>query len=82
MAPVIGDYVNLVFQEDPYPGIHEWLTNHDAAQNNMMYMKIEKDAFVGLKETADDLPFEFIISPNPANSITFLNLKLGQGIFQ
>jgi hypothetical protein len=76
MAPVIGDYVNLVFQEDIYPGIHEWLTEHDAVQNNMMFMKISKDAFVGLKETAEYMPFEFIISPNPANSVTFLNLKL------
>jgi hypothetical protein len=76
MAPVIGDYVNLVFQEDPYPGIHEWIADHDAVQNNLMYMKIDKDVFVGLKELAEDLPFEFFISPNPANSVSFLNLKL------
>jgi hypothetical protein len=76
MASVIGDYVNLVFQEDPFPGIHEWLTEHDAVQNNIMYMKIDKDVFVGLKETTENLPFEFLISPNPANSVAFLNLKL------
>jgi hypothetical protein len=76
MAPVIGDFVNLVFQEDPYPGIHEWLTNHDADQNNMMYMKIDKDVFVGLKETPEDLHFGFLISPNPTSSFSFLNLKL------
>lgn len=76
MAPVIGDYVNLVFQEDPFPGIHEWLTEHDAVQNNIMYMKIDKDVFVGLKETTENLPFEFLISPNPASSVSYLNLKL------
>jgi hypothetical protein len=76
MAPVIGNFVNLVFQEDPYPGIHEWLAEHDADQNNMMFMNIDKDVFVGLKETPENLSFEFSVNPNPAVSFTFLNLNL------
>lgn len=76
MAPVIGDYVHVVFQEDAFPGNAAWLEDHDLVQNNMMYMKIDKDVFVGLKEHAENLPFEFSISPNPCNSASFLNLKL------
>jgi len=76
MAPVIGDYVHVVFQEDPFPGIAEWLTNHDKVQNNMMHMTIDKDVFVGLKEPAEALPFELSIYPNPVATVAFLNLTL------
>jgi hypothetical protein len=76
MAPVIDDYIHVAFQEDAFPGIAEWLTNHEKVQNNIMYMKIDKDVFVGLKENTETLPFEFSISPNPGNSVSFLNLKL------
>jgi len=76
MAPVIGDDVHLVFQEDAFPGNAVWLEDHDLVQNNMMYMKIDKDVFVGLNEPAEDLNFNFSISPNPVNSVSFLNLKL------
>jgi hypothetical protein len=65
MAPVIGDYVHVVFQEDPYPGIYEWLANHDPVQNNIIHMAIDKAVFVGLKEPAEALPFEVSIYPNP-----------------
>jgi hypothetical protein len=76
MAPVISDYVEVLFQEDPIPGINQWLTNHDPDENNMMFMMVEKDAFVGLKEHPADLPFEFSVTPNPVNSVATLNLRL------
>lgn len=76
MAPVISDYVYVAFQEDAFPGIHEWLADHDATVNNIMLMKIDKDVFVGLKENTENLPYEFSLSPNPSKSVSFLNLKL------
>jgi hypothetical protein len=74
MAPAIGDYVHVLFQEDPIPGINQWLTNHEPVENHMMHMVLDKDVFVGLKEPADALPFALFIFPNPVTSTICLNL--------
>jgi len=76
MPPVIDDYIHVVFQEDPFPGIYEWLTNHTSVQNNIMHMTIDKDVFVGVNEPAEALPFEVSIYPNPVNTVALLNLTL------
>ena len=66
LSPVIGDYVHVVFQEDPFPGIAEWLTNHDAIENQIMHMAIDKDVFVGVKEKGILPVLELSVFPNPA----------------
>jgi hypothetical protein len=76
MPPVIGDYIHVVFQEDPSPGIFEWLENHTANDNNLMHMELDKDVFVGLKEPHKDLPLRYTVSPNPADEATNLNIYL------
>jgi len=76
LAPVIGDDFHVVFQEDPFPGMYEWLEDHPAVNNNIMHITIEKDVFVGVKEPAESMPFELSVYPNPVAAVAFLNLKL------
>lgn len=76
MAPVIGDDLHLVFQEDPLPGINQWLTNHDPNENNMMYMTIPKDFFVGVKEKPAAASAGFTVFPNPSTGMVYLRLNL------
>jgi len=76
MAPVIGNDFHVVFQEDPFPGMYEWLEDHPAVNNNIMHMTIEKAVFVGVKEPAETIPFELSVYPNPVTAVAFLNLKL------
>ena len=77
MAPVIDDYLHIVFQEDPFPGMFEWLNNHAAIENRMMAMKLEKNLFVGVPEDGRQSSFELSqVFPNPVNAFATLNLKL------
>jgi len=78
MAPFIDDYVHVVFQEDPFPGIAEWLTNHDAVENNIRHMAIDKNVFVGLKENHQVTTFDLSTYPNPASEVLYLGLDLQQ----
>jgi hypothetical protein len=77
MAPVIGDYVHVVFQEDNIPGIHEWLENHPPCENRMYHKDVPKDIFIGVCEPAETLQFEISQNfPNPASNTTQLGLRL------
>jgi hypothetical protein len=76
MAPVIDDYVHVVFQEDQLPGIATWLEDHIIVQNNMTHMRFEKDFFVGLKERNEMPGLSFNLSPNPANTFATLGFKI------
>jgi hypothetical protein len=76
MPLVIDDFVYIDFQEDPYPGINQWLTNHDPVQNNIMHMAIDKNVFVGVKENGKADEINFTLYPNPASSGMFLQLDL------
>ncbi len=78
MAPFIDDYVHVVFQEDPYPGIHEWLENHDAVENNMMHMAIDKNVFVGIGEAVATSNIGLTTYPNPVSDQLTLGIELLQ----
>ena len=77
MAPVIDDYIHVVFQEDPYPGMFEWLNNHESVENRIMAMKLDKNLFVGVPEESENSSFSLSeIFPNPVTTFTTLDLKL------
>jgi hypothetical protein len=77
MAPVIDDYLHIVFQEDPLPGMYEWLNNHAAVENRMMAMKLDKSLFVGVPEDDRQSSIELSqVFPNPVNAFATLNVKL------
>ena len=77
MAPVIGDFVHLTYQEDNEPGIAEWLENHLPVENKIHHMKLDKDIFVGAPEYEQNSQFELSeCFPNPASSVLSINLKL------
>jgi hypothetical protein len=79
MAPVIQDYVHVLFQEDALPGINQWLANHDPVENRMMHIAIDKDVFVGVRDNIQPSSFDLSQSfPNPASSIVYLTLNLEQ----
>lgn len=76
MAPVIDDYIHVVFQEDPFPGMHEWLNDHDAIENRMMAMKLDKNLFVGVPEEGEKPSFELSqVFPNPVVDFASINMK-------
>jgi hypothetical protein len=78
MAPVIDDVIHVVFQEDPFPGIYEWLANHGAVSNNIMYMPLDKEIFVGVNEKFEGSPVRLSVYPNPATDFILLNINLQQ----
>ena len=77
MAPVIGNKVHIVYQEDFIPGIHEWLEDHDAQENQMNALSYDKDFFVGVGEQYEQTIIKLSDAyPNPAeNNVNFV-LKL------
>lgn len=81
MAPVIQDYVHILFQEDALPGMNQWLANHDPVENHMMHMAIDKNVFVGINDKTPPASAELSeCYPNPATTITYLTLTLGREI--
>lgn len=77
MPPVIDENVHVLFQEDPFPGMFEWLANHEVTENRMMHLAIDKELLgVGL---ADPDPAEapgLSLYPNPASDQVFVQLDL------
>ncbi len=79
MAPIIGDYVQVTYQEDSEPGINQWLNNHQPIENKIHHMQIEKDIFVDIPKNRIDFTFELSdCYPNPATNQTMLQLRLEQ----
>jgi hypothetical protein len=79
MAPVIDDYIHVLFQEDPFPGMFEWLNDHDAIENRMMAMKLDKNLFVGVPEGSKEAAFTMSeVFPNPADGFAAIRLNLEQ----
>lgn len=77
MAPVIDDKVHIVYQEDFIPGIHEWLDDHMAVENQMVAVSYDKDFFVGNSEQLEQSDITLSnIYPNPANHNVNFVLKL------
>jgi hypothetical protein len=79
MAPFIYEDVLVLFQEDPYPGMFEWVDppNHDAVENNMMFMSIDKELLgVGIGENLEASSIEMYLYPNPATEEIFLQLEI------
>lgn len=79
MPPVIDDEVFVLFQEDTYPGINQWLTNHDPVECRMMFMAIDKNTFVGVKEDNPVHEMEFSVYPNPVTDKIYMNVNLMAG---
>jgi len=79
MAPVIGDYVQLTYQEDGEPGIAGWFEEHDPVENKIQHMMIEKATFVNVPEQHQKNTFEVSeCYPNPAAANTMIQVKLEQ----
>lgn len=77
MAPVIGNDVHIVYQEDFIPGFHEWLDDHEAVENRIVALSFDKDFFVGVGEQFGQIPNELSDGyPNPANHSVSFGLKL------
>ena len=77
MAPVIDDKVHIVYQEDFIPGIHEWLNDHMAVENQMIAVSYDKDFFVGTNEQFEQTNVTLSdIYPNPAEHNVNFILKL------
>ncbi len=78
MAPVIGDKVQIVYQQDILPGFHEWLDNHEAIENEMVSMSFDKDFFVGVGAQLEQSAVVKLSDgyPNPAEYSVSFALKL------
>lgn len=78
MSGAIGEKIHILYQEDYEPGMFEWLTNHDPAENTMKHMEFDKDFFVGV-ENRNQVNQELAVSlcyPNPAVDATQLNIRM------
>ena len=78
MAPVISDKVQIVYQQDVLPGIHEWLGDHGAIENEMISMSFDKDFFVGVGEQLEQSAVIKLSDgyPNPTEYSVSFTLKL------
>lgn len=77
MAPVIGDKIHIVFQEDNVPGMHEWANEHDLIENKMKWVSYDKDFFVGVENDKEENIFHLSKAyPNPASELVHFDINI------
>lgn len=77
MAPIIDDQVHIVYQEDNFPGMHEWALEHEIVENKMVNLSLDKTIFVGINSQQAPLGFDLSDGyPNPAHGQVHFTLKL------
>jgi hypothetical protein len=79
ISPVVNDNIHIIYQEDGTPGIHEWLDNHPAAENQIVHLEYDKFYFTDVKNTSINTnAFELSQNyPNPAINTTYFSIQLG-----
>lgn len=76
LPPVIDGSFHVIYQKDTGKGMHTWLNNHDAMENEICYMT---DIFVSNPAKPEEFSFDLSTPyPNPADQKIQINLKLGK----